>query len=122
MTVTLPSKGLLAALALVASATAAQADSPCCPTPCGSPCDNIVLCRAPLTKSYRIAQGFCPQQLVGLIQNCAGLSWADCCGPYGIPPVYASGDFVLVRQSTDGHERVAKFLTGLGVYTAPKIQ
>jgi len=40
----------------------------------------------------------------------------DCCGPFGIPPIYAAGGFVLVRQTPEVQEQVVKFLTDLGAY------
>lgn len=77
----------------------------------------MAICQAPLTKSYRIEPGFCPQQLVCLIPNCIP-GGSDCCGPYGIPPIYAAGNYVLVRNSKENHELVAKFLTEMGAYVA----
>jgi hypothetical protein len=79
-------------------------------------------CAAPVTKSYRIKQGFCPQALVRMIPGAVG---PDCCcgggcGPYGIPPIYAAGQYVMVRQSLEMHERVKEFLTDLGALAEAK--
>jgi hypothetical protein len=114
-------KSVLAIVALAAAqATALAATTPCC-QPCGpSPCSSAALCKVPLTKSYRVENGYCAQQLVGMIAQCVPAECADCCGPYGIPPIYVAGNFVLVRQTPEVHERVAKFLTDLGAYVPPK--
>ena len=106
-----------AALAVVAVQFAAQQANA---EPCG-PCSGFALCKAPLTKSYFIEQGYCPQQVAALIPQCVSSEGCvDCCGPYGIPAVYVAGSYVLVRQTPEAHERVAKFLADLGVYK-PKV-
>lgn len=74
-------------------------------------------CQIPVTKVYRIKPGFCPQALVGMIPAAVGPGCCGCdCGPYGIPPIYASGQNVLVRQTPEMQERVAEFLTELGAW------
>lgn len=108
-------KCLFAILALVVVHDAAQADSPCC-----QPCGPAALCKVPLTKSYRVQPGFCPQQLVAMIANCVPAGCADCCGPHGIPPIYVAGNYVLVRQTPEVHEQVARFLADLGAYVPPQ--
>jgi hypothetical protein len=82
---------------------------------------NAPMCQMPLTKSYRIEPNFCPQQLVCMIPQCvpAGGSCASC-GPYGVPPIFAAGSYVVVRQTPEVHERIAKFLTDLGAFVAPQ--
>jgi hypothetical protein len=56
-----------------------------------------------------------------MIPNCVEPDGSgNCCGPYGIPPVYASGNYVLVRQTVEGQKRVEEFLTKLGAYVPPK--
>ncbi len=78
-------------------------------------------CQLPTTKVYRINPGFCPQALVYLIPNAVGPSCSGCeCGPYGIPPIYASGQNVLVRQTPDMHERITEFLTEMGALVPKK--
>ncbi len=78
-------------------------------------------CQLPTTKIYRINPGFCPQALVGLIPTAVGPSCCGCeCGPYGIPPIYASGQNVLVRQTPDMHERITEFLTEMGALVPKK--
>ena len=79
--------------------------------------DGVAMCRMPLTKSYRIQPGFCPRQLVAMIpQSVDADPPSPCCGPFGIPPIYSAGSYVLVRQSPEAHERIATFLTDLGAY------
>jgi hypothetical protein len=74
-------------------------------------------CQIPVTKVYRIKQGYCPQALVCMIPAAVGPACCGCdCGPYGIPPIYASGQNVLVRQTPEMQERVAEFLTELGAW------
>jgi len=78
--------------------------------------------RVPLTKAYRIQPGFCPQQLVSMIQRCVPVDGSCAgCGPYGIPPIYAVGNSVVVRQTPEGHERIAKYLSDLGVFVPPQV-
>jgi hypothetical protein len=75
------------------------------------------MCAPPVTKSYFVQPGFCPQHLVAMIpQAVSGDACGECCGPFGIPSIYAAGGFVMVRQSHEGQEQVAKFLTDLGAY------
>ena len=38
---------------------------------------------------------------------------------YGIPPIYAAGNWVMVRHTPEGQEQVAKFLEELGAYKPP---
>ncbi|GEM_PF-2275812 len=74
-------------------------------------------CQIPVTKAYRIKPGFCPQALVCMIPAAVGPACCGCdCGPYGIPPIYAAGQNVLVRQTPEMQERVAEFLTELGAW------
>ncbi len=75
----------------------------------------------PLTKVYRIKPNFCPQALVYMIPKAVG---PDCCcgmgcGPYGIPPIYASGQHVVVRQTPAMQARVKEFLLELGALVQP---
>ncbi|REK10835.1 MAG: hypothetical protein DWQ37_15450 [Planctomycetota bacterium] len=78
-------------------------------------------CQLPVTKVYRIKPGFCPQALVYMIPQAVGPSCCcGGCGPYGIPPIYASGQNVLVRQTPEVQERVTEFLTDLGALVVPK--
>jgi hypothetical protein len=111
------------AIVLVASAVAAsrvQAAGPCC-NPGGYGGGSFEMCQVPVTKSYRVQPGFCPQQLVAMIRcSVTPDGSAECCGPHGIPPVYTAGNFVMVRQSAEGQARVAAFLTDLGAYVAPR--
>jgi hypothetical protein len=110
----------IGAFALIAIATAHSATQTAAAGDC-TPCTSFALCKAPLTKSYKIEPGFCPQQLACLIPQCVSSEGCvDCCGPYGIPPVYVAGSYVLVRQTPEAHERVAKFLADLGAYKPPK--
>jgi hypothetical protein len=79
-------------------------------------------CQMPVVKVYRIKPNFCPTTLVRMIPSAVG---PDCCcgmgcGPYGIPPIYASGQNVLVRQTPEMQERVKEFLTGLGALVEPQ--
>ena len=77
--------------------------------------------RVPLTKWYQIQPGFCPQQLVAMIQRCVPIEGCGPnCGPYGIPPIYVAGNSVLVRQMPEVQERVAAYLTELGAYVPRK--
>lgn len=110
--------GALALAALGVTHTAAQAArfdeevaTPEAPVPC----------QLPVTKSYRIKPGFCPQALVYMIPKAVGPSCCcGGCGPYGIPPIYAAGQNVMVRQTPEVQERVAEFLTDLGALVVPK--
>jgi hypothetical protein len=82
--------------------------------------NGFPLCRMPVTKTYRIQPEFCPQQIVALIQQyvpCCGS--CDCCGPYGVPPVFAAGQNVIVRQSPEMHDRIAQFLTDAHAMVQP---
>jgi hypothetical protein len=79
-------------------------------------------CQSPVTKVYRIKPGFGPQTLVGMIPAAVGPGCCGCdCGPYGIPPIYASGQNVLVRQTPEMQERVTEFLTELGALAPKKV-
>jgi hypothetical protein len=78
-------------------------------------------CQLPVTKAYRIQPGFCPQTLVYMIPKAVGPGDCGCdCGPYGIPPIYASGQNVLVRQTPEMQERITAFLTELGALVPKK--
>ena len=79
------------------------------------------LCEMPVTKVYRIKPNYCPQALVYMIPSAVG---PDCCcgmgcGPYGIPPIYASGQHVVVRQTPAMQARVKEFLIELGALVQP---
>jgi hypothetical protein len=83
---------------------------------------DVETCEMPVTKVYRIKPNFCPQALVYLIPSAVGPSCC-CgagCGPYGVPPIYASGQNVLVRQTPAMQVRVKEFLTELGALVEPK--
>jgi hypothetical protein len=83
---------------------------------------GVETCQLPVTKVYRIKPNFCPQALVYMIPKAVGPSCCCAgCGPYGIPPIYASGQNVLVRQTPDMQERVKEFLTDLGALVEPKV-
>ena len=80
------------------------------------------VCEMPVTKAYQIKPNFCPMALVYMIPSAVG---PDCCcgtgcGPYGIPPIYASGQNVMVRQTPAMQKRVKEFLTSLGALVEPK--
>jgi hypothetical protein len=77
------------------------------------------LCQVPTTKGYQIRPGFCPQQIAVMIRQGVPCGSAECCGPYGIPPVYVAGNNVVVRQSPEMHLRIAKLLSDMGV-TVPR--
>jgi hypothetical protein len=78
-------------------------------------------CQLPVTKVYRIKPGYCPQALVAMIPNAVGPGCCGCqCGPYGIPPIYAAGQNVLVRQTPEMQERITEFLTELGALVPKK--
>jgi hypothetical protein len=104
---------LLAIAALVTLPGTVQAGSSC---GCQPGASSSTLCKVPVTKSYRMQPGFCPQQLAAMIPQAVSGGCADCCGPQGIPPIYVSGNYVLVRQTPDVHEQVAKFLEEMGAY------
>jgi len=105
------------ALAALAAGPSARAQEPAAAAPSIGPC-----CGLPVTKVYRIKPGFCPQALVYLIPKSvgAGPCCSGDCGPYGIPPIYAAGQNVLVRQTPEMQERVAEFLTELGAIEPKK--
>ncbi len=79
-------------------------------------------CQMPVTKAYQIKPNFCPQALVYMIpgavgpDSCCGMG----CGPYGIPPIYASGQNVMVRQTPAMQKRGKEFLTDLGALAEPR--
>ena len=78
--------------------------------------NGMMLCRAPVTKCYQIRPEFCPQQIVTLVrQSVPGDGWCDCCGPYGVPPIFSAGHNIVVRNSAETHVRIAKFLDDMGV-------
>jgi hypothetical protein len=78
-------------------------------------------CQLPVVKVYRINPNFCPTALVHLIPAAVGPACGGCdCGPYGIPPIYAAGQNVIVRQTPEIQERVAEFLTELGALVPKK--
>jgi hypothetical protein len=80
-----------------------------------------VPCQLPVMKVYRIKPGFCPQALVYMIPQAVGPGcYCGDCGPYGIPPIYAAGQNVLVRQTPEVQERITEFLTELGALVTPK--
>ncbi len=78
-------------------------------------------CQLPTTKVYRIKPEYCPQALVYMIPQVVGPACSGCnCGPYGIPPIYASGQNVLVRQTPEVQERITEFLTEMGALVPSK--
>ncbi len=78
-------------------------------------------CQMPETRAYRINVGYCPQKLVCLIPKVVGPGGDTCeCGPYGIPPIYAAGQNVMVRQTPKVHERITHFLMEMGALVIPK--
>jgi hypothetical protein len=83
---------------------------------------DVETCELPVMKVYRIKPNFCPQALVYMIPAAVGPSCCcgNGCGPYGIPPIYASGQNVLVRQTPAMQQRVKEFLTDLGALVEPK--
>jgi hypothetical protein len=83
--------------------------------------ENAAPCQLPVTRIYRINPGFCPQALVYMIPKAVGPSCCcNDCGPYGIPPIYAAGQNVLVRQTPEMQERITEFLTELGALVPKK--
>ncbi len=83
--------------------------------------ESVAGCQLPTTKVYRINPGFCPQALVYMIPKAVGPSCCcGGCGPYGIPPIYASGQNVIVRQTPEMQERVTEFLTDMGALVVSK--
>ena len=83
---------------------------------------SFALCQAPVTKAYKIQPGFCPRQLVMLLpQGVPSDGSSDCCGPYGIPPIFASGNNVVIRQSPEMHVRITKFLRDMGALVPPTV-
>lgn len=112
----------LAVAALGAAQSTADAADYAYYEPVATPGQTIEICQMPVTKSYQIKPNFCPRALVYMIPNAVG---PDCCcgmgcGPYGIPPIYASGQYVLVRQTPAMQERVKEYLTSLGALAEPK--
>lgn len=105
--------GVLAFLALAAIQSTAQAASA---NGYEQAAAAFPMCQAPTTRSYKIQPGFCPDQVAHMIPQYVADDGSCACGPHGIPPVYAAGNWVLVRQSPAGQERVAKFLIDLGAY------
>jgi hypothetical protein len=79
------------------------------------------LCQAPTTKAYQIRPAFCPQQIAVMIRQGVPCGSGECCGPYGIPPVYVAGNNVVVRQSPEVHLRIAKLLNDMGVTVQPTV-
>jgi hypothetical protein len=81
------------------------------------------VCPPPITKSYYIQPGFCPQHLVVAVPRCvpAGDPGVPC-GSYGVPPFYTAGRYLMVRQSAENHALIARYLTEMGAYVAPKGQ
>jgi hypothetical protein len=115
--VQLAAKTLLAALfAVTALASAAAAASLDCP-----PTGMVLIRDLPVTRAYRIQPDFCPRQLVALIpQWFPGSGECSGCGPYGVPPIYASGSWVVIRQTRSTHEQIAHYLVELGAVMPTK--
>lgn len=91
------------------------------PTVRTSDSGGVESCQMPVTKAYKIKPNFCPQALVYLIPSAVGpgCCCGNGCGPYGIPPIYAAGQNVMVRQTPDMQQRVKEFLTELGALATP---
>jgi hypothetical protein len=78
--------------------------------------NGMMLCCVPVTKCYQIRPEYCPQQIVALIrQSVQEDGSCDCCGPYGVPPIFAAGNNIVIRHSAEMHVRIAKFLDDMGV-------
>ena len=105
----------LAILVLFAAANGSQAETGWAAQIQSGPC----LCQVPITKAYRIRPGFCPQQIALMIRQGVPCGSGECCGPYGIPPVYVAGNNVLVRQSPEMHLKTAKLLNEMGAIVPP---
>jgi hypothetical protein len=74
-----------------------------------------------VTKSYRIEPRFCPQQIVYMVPRFVSADGGCAsCGPYGVPPIFSAGSYVVIRQTPEAHEQIARFLTDMGAYVAPK--
>ena len=112
----------LAIVALGAVQTTAEAADYLYNNAVATPDSAPEICQMPVTKAYPIKPNFCPTTLVQMIPNavgpdgCCGMG----CGPYGIPPIYASGQNVLVRQTPAMQQRVKEYLTSLGALVEPK--
>ena len=79
------------------------------------------LCQTPLTKGYQLQPGFCAPQVAAMIPHAVDSNGCcECCGPFGIPPIFAAGNNVVVRTTPEVHERVARFLIDLGAYVPLK--
>jgi len=72
-------------------------------------------------KVYRIHPDFCPQDLVNRIPGELSRRGYDGGWPIGvgIPPIYASGQNVLVRQTRDVHQEITDMLEELGALVKP---
>ena len=81
------------------------------------------VCPPPITKSYYIQPGFCPQHLVVAVPRCvpAGDPGVPC-GSYGVPPIYSAGRYLMVRQSARTKALIARYLTELRPAARTKIQ
>ena len=102
---------LALALLVLGIVEQAQAGCPTC-------CNSVVMGQALVTRSYRVQPGFCAQQLVCMVASCVPAPGPGC-ESYGIPPIYAAGNWVMVRHTPEGQEQVAKFLEELGAYKPP---
>ncbi len=80
---------------------------------------NATRCQLPVAKTYRIQPSFCPQELVVMIPQCVPGGCSSECGPYGVPPIFASGNQLVIRQTPEVHERIVQYLTSLGAYLKP---
>ena len=78
------------------------------------------VCQVPITKSYYIQRGFCPQYLAAAVPRCvpAGDPGVPC-GSYGTPPIFSAGRYLMVRQSAENQALIARYLTSIGAYIAP---
>ena len=114
---TIARMSVLAILAVAAAqGTSQAAQAGCCPEFGFA----VPMQPLPVTRTYRIRPEFCPRQLVAMIpQFVPGGGPCASCGPYGIPPIYTAGNFVVVRQTPEVQERVAKYLMDLGAYVPP---
>jgi len=78
------------------------------------------LYRMPVTRGYQISADYSPVQVAALVAQF--IPFETSCpmyGQFGIPPVYTAGQNVMVRALPEVHDRVAKYVTELGV-RAPK--
>lgn len=73
-----------------------------------------------MTRCYRIEPDFCPQQLAVLIPRWVPDGTCATCGPYGVPPIYVSGSWLVIRQTREAHALIAEHLIAMGAMLPPK--